>query len=87
MDGKKVRIYKNGFHIYFGNVLITLAIAQKIKSYAERIVMSYYKKFNPINEPSDIIDNRVITRKNGLMLIGTFKKPRSGGQYMLKLKG
>ena len=80
-------LYTNGFHIYFSNVRIPQRVASDIKKYAESIVLDFFGHLTPLNPPDDIIDHRVIQRKNGLMLLGTYKNIDTGGRYLMRFMG
>ena len=80
-------LYTNGAHVYFSNVRIPKRVAREVKKYAESICLDFYGHLQPVNSPSDIIDNAVVERSNGLVCIGTFKGPKQGGRYMLRQMG
>ena len=79
--------FASGCHIYFMLVRIPLSLAKHMLDYGVSRCLEYYNQYNPINEPSEIVDSRIPKRSNGLCLIASFKGPESGGQYQIRIIG
>ena len=60
---------------------MTLKEAREFRQKAIDAVPHVFKDIPMVNSPEDCIDSRIPERKNGLMLIGTYKNSNSGGQY------
>ena len=78
-------VYKTGFHIYFPYSTCDDLRCTKIRDFSVQIISKHFPN-QYINGPDDIVDKRVTHKKNGLMLLGTFKpKFSSTGPYMMKV--
>ena len=74
------RLYCSGGHIYMRNEM-TLKEAREFRQKAIDAVAHVFKDIPMVNSAEDCVDSRIPERKNGLMLIGTYKNATSGGQY------
>ena len=75
--------YCSGQHIYIQNS-ITLEEALTIRKRAVSFISEVYHDIPYTNSEEDVVDTKIPSRSNGLMLMGTFKSRNSGGQYNIK---
>lgn len=82
------KIWKSGAHIYFPDSEVDMDTGLSIRETALEHVLSFYNRDGLINDASDILDDCVTRRKNGLMLVGSYKSQRNtGGQYNVRIVG
>ena len=85
---KKPNQYRTSFHIYFVDRFMTKDEAIMAGNYARTI---FYEHFDAIftNSLDDIIDNGVLKRSCGLVLVGSHKRrdQYNCGKYLLRILG
>ena len=82
--------WASGFHLYFLNLLVTKAVALKIRTEALDLIAQFKLQVPVVvNEPTDILDTSVSPLgSNGIILVGD-KKPQSktGGAHHIVFRG
>ena len=74
------KTWKNGFHVYFPTLRATLEETAETRKYVMPLVPDHFSNYT--NTVADIVDEALVKRRNGTMLIGDFKKTKgSGGRY------
>ena len=78
---KKKKVWKSGFHVYFPDTSISLLDSVRIRNASLDLVDEILTEGH-INSNEDVLDECVVTRKNGLMMAGCYKPGTdTGGRY------
>lgn len=82
---KGENVFKTSFHLYFARSRVSLADSKRFRTFCIERVREHFGCINYINSESDVVDQRIPLRTNGLMMVSDFKPGAKGGRYAVKV--